>query len=543
MQPELRYRKDDKIGGRYQVHKALAGGMGEVYLCLDLQDNIPLALKTFQARYLASPKARTYFEREAATWVSLEKHPNVVRCFYMDTVDHTPFLFLEWVAGAEGDGTDLRDWLNRRGPLEPRRALEFTLDVCRALVHAQRKVPGFVHCDIKPDNVLVAQGQLAKLTDFGLAKFVREAGLVPLDGAALAAGGRWQVSSAGGTPPYMAPEQWKGEAVDARTDVYAVGCLLYELLTRRWPFTAETLEELKRRHLEAPPPPLEVGLRGLQGEGLDRLLARCLAKEKGERYPSTSELMGAIAGLYEAWHGAPPRDVPDAEDFTAIDYCARGATYRALGRHSEALADFEAAIRLDPNFAIAHSNRGITYRTLGRHSEALNDYEAAIRLDPNPAIAHSNRGITYQALGRHSEALADYEAAIRLDPNFASAYLNKGVLHTQRNEWDDALNAFETAARLGDARGARYAAQVRQIRELPPPPAADLGQQAFEAFIEAASPDALRQALDRHPFMAQPDLLAALEQFVAQRLDAHQRPFFRQRLDWLRQLTAPKPNP
>ena len=155
--------------------------------CLDLQQNLPFALKTFQARYLANPEARTYFEREATTWVELEKHPNVVRCFYMDTVDNTPFLFLEWVANEEGRGTDLRDWLCRRGPLEPRRALEFTLDVCLALVHAQQKKPGFVHCDIKPENVLVAQGQLAKLTDFGLAKLVREAGLVPPNEAALSA--------------------------------------------------------------------------------------------------------------------------------------------------------------------------------------------------------------------------------------------------------------------------------------------------------------------------------------------------------------------
>jgi serine/threonine protein kinase len=181
MPAELRYRKGDKIGNRYLVHKALAGAMGEVYLCPDLQHMLPYALKTFQARYLTSPKAREYFEREAGAWVSLEKHPNVVRCFYLAKLDNTPFLLLEWVAGAEGDGTDLRDGLERHGPLKPRLALEFTLDVCRALEHAERKVPGFVHCDIKPEDVPVAQGQLAKLTDFGLAKMVRDAGLVPDD--------------------------------------------------------------------------------------------------------------------------------------------------------------------------------------------------------------------------------------------------------------------------------------------------------------------------------------------------------------------------
>jgi serine/threonine protein kinase len=138
MRSHLRYGKGDTIGGRY---RALAGGMGEVYVCLDLQDILPLALKTFQARYLTSRKATEFFEREAATWVALEKHPNVVRCFHMDKVDNLPFLFLEWVAGEQGHGADLRDWLDRRAPLEPRLALEFALDVCRALAHAQGKVP------------------------------------------------------------------------------------------------------------------------------------------------------------------------------------------------------------------------------------------------------------------------------------------------------------------------------------------------------------------------------------------------------------------
>jgi tetratricopeptide (TPR) repeat protein len=816
MPHELRYREGDKIGGRYLVHKALAGGMGEVYLCLDLHETMPLALKTFQARYLASRKARELFEREAATWVALEKHPNIVRCFYMEKLDNIPFLLLEWVAGGEGPGADLRDLLSRGGPFEPRRALEFTLDVCRALEHAQKKVPGFVHCDIKPENILVAQGQLAKLTDFGLAKVVREARLAQIDELAPAAGGRWQVSSAGGTPPYMAPEQWLGQPVDARTDVYAVGCLLYELLTGRWPFRATMVEELKRQHLDSPPPPLGMIDIGSPREALDRLLARCLAKEQGNRYTSASELMGAIAWLFEAWNWEPPRWVPEAEVFTAADYsnraatfaslgrhaealedhdsairldpklvqarynrgntyyllgryaealedhaaairldpnCAlayfnRGTTYLALAQHAEALADFDAAIRLDPKLAAAHSYRGSTYvalgrnagaladfdkalcldpnlaharagrgnslNALGRHSEAIVDYEAviqlepnlttgylgrgsayhalsrhaqaladyeaairldpklarayarrgdtfadlgrdaealadydeairidpgdaqahynrgniyasvgsyaqalaeydaaiwfdpslsqayynrgttraglgrhtealadydaairldpnlaqgysnrgnsyqalgrhvdamvdydvAIRLDPNYALAHFNRGNSYQALGRHAEALADYDAAIRLDPNFALAYLNKGVVHTNRDEWVEALDAFEAAARYGDATGARYAALVRQKRRSPSEQAPTKTlQEAVDSFLAADSLDALGRAIDDHPILAQRDLLAALEQFIAEQTSAPQRPALRQRLEWLRQLTTPNPNP
>jgi serine/threonine protein kinase len=143
MRPKPRYQPGDKIGGRYQVHQALMGGMGEVYLCLDLETIQPFALKTFQQRFLTNPKLREAFENEVATWVALEKHPNIVRCFYMDTLDNQPFMFLEWIAGEEGRDPDLRGWL-RRGPLDLRLALDFTIDICRGLIHADLKQPGIV---------------------------------------------------------------------------------------------------------------------------------------------------------------------------------------------------------------------------------------------------------------------------------------------------------------------------------------------------------------------------------------------------------------
>lgn len=136
--PSPRYRKGDTIGGRYLVHQALQGGMSEVYLCLDLQDKVPRALKTFQQRYHVEPQSRALFNGEVSTWVALEKHPNIVQCFWMETLDNLPLMGLEWVVGEEGRTTDLRGWPHR-GPLDLRLALDFTIDICRGLLHAGEK--------------------------------------------------------------------------------------------------------------------------------------------------------------------------------------------------------------------------------------------------------------------------------------------------------------------------------------------------------------------------------------------------------------------
>jgi tetratricopeptide (TPR) repeat protein len=107
----------------------------------------------------------------------------------------------------------------------------------------------------------------------------------------------------------------------------------------------------------------------------------------GERYPSASELMGAVTELFEAWSWEPPRGIPESASFTAADYVNRGATCAALDRHTEALADYDAAVSIDPNLAIAYYNRGKTYQALARHTEGLIDYDAAIGLDPKNAAA------------------------------------------------------------------------------------------------------------------------------------------------------------
>ncbi|MCP4535391.1 MAG: serine/threonine protein kinase, partial [Delftia sp.] len=252
---------------------------GEVYLCLDLETIQPYALKTFQQRYqTGTQRLRQAFEKEVATWVALEKHPNIVRCFYLQTLDNQPFMILEWIAGEEGKGTDLRGWL-RHGPLDLQLALDLSIDVCRGLIHAQEKQPGLVHRDLKPENILVAQGRWAKITDFGLADIIRQAGM-ELDAAGTALDGRQSImgqKGIAGTPAYMAPEQWRGESLDERADVYALGCILYEMLTGEQPFqvsfrpttrseVARWLREMQAQHENSPIPVLPASLPAAPGD-------------------------------------------------------------------------------------------------------------------------------------------------------------------------------------------------------------------------------------------------------------------------------------
>jgi serine/threonine protein kinase len=429
MKRQPRYQPGDKIGGRYQVPQALLGGTGEVYLCLDRETYLPFALKTFQQRYLTtSTNLRHAFENEVVTWVALEKHPNIVRCFFLDILDNQPFMFLEWIAGEKGRGTDLRSWL-RRGPLDLRLALDFTIDICRGLIHAQEKQPGIVHRDLKPENILIAQGRLAKITDFGLAQIV-QAGKLEITNAEGEMDGRQSLLGQGGivgTPLYMAPEQWRGEALDARTDIYAVGCILYELLTGSWPFQATALDSLRHQHLEAFPPKLG-NSRNLPSV-LDSLLDRCLAKPRKERFATLDDLELQLAHFYQQQFNESPKDTPGGIEFDAIDHTQRGVAYFNLQDYDRALSDFTQAIQLDHSLAPAYYNRGHTYDTLQQYEDALSDLSRAIQLDHNYAAAYYNRGGVYNELEQYDKALADFSRAIQLEPEDAQAYYGRGTTY------------------------------------------------------------------------------------------------------------------
>ncbi len=475
------YQAGDKIGDRFQVHQALMGSMGEVYLCLDLERNYPFALKTFQTRFLTNKKLQDAFYTEVATWVALEKHPNIVRCFYMDNIEDRPFMFLEWIASEETQGTDLRSWL-RRGPLGVKLALNLMMDTCRGLIHAANKQPGIVHRDLKPENILVAQGRVAKITDFGLASVIKGSEMSLSEGESQATGRRATVGKGGvvGTPAYMAPEQWRSEEPDVRTDLYALGCMLYEMLTGQLPFVAKTLEGFLQEHLIGEIPRIKEG--NDLPRGLNDIIPRLLAKKREDRLSGVADVLQALESLYEGHFNEQPRTLEAAEGFSAVDYNYRGVTYDKLDRYEEAVEDYSRAIELDPTFVYAYNNRGATYERLRKYDRSLDDYTNAIQ--HNPELAHAfynrgnvyskikkpfeaiqdysraqnidptimrvyiNRGSEFYILGKHREALTDFTAAIHLDPNYAKAYVNRGVVYDSLRQYDKALMDYSRALQL-----------------------------------------------------------------------------------------------
>ncbi len=241
----------DRIDGRYEVAQILRGGMGIVYLCYDHEDRQSVALKTFQARLLTNDTAVARFTKEARTWIMLEKHPHIVRARRVQKFEGRPHIILEHISGPEGLGPDLRSWIRHTRTDLPI-SLDFGLQIALGMQHATRQVPGLVHRDLKPANILVRHDGIAKVTDFGLVRsFDLDEGAGGGDDDPDLAIGLTRMGAVVGTPPYMSPEQCRAEAVDLRTDIYAFGCMLFEMLTHQTVFEAKLLDRMGQR----PPQP------------------------------------------------------------------------------------------------------------------------------------------------------------------------------------------------------------------------------------------------------------------------------------------------
>ena len=252
------------------------GGMGIVYRATQLSLGRPVALKLIAPERAADAGFRERFERESRLAAAID-HPNVIPVYGAGEEAGHLYLVMRYVAG-----TDLQALLARDRYLEPARAAAIVGQVAAALDAAH--AAGLVHRDVKPANVLLG-GEHAYLADFGLTR-------VAMSDERMTTTGHWL-----GTVDYMAPEQFEGGAVDARADVYALGCVLYTTLTGETPFPRGTVPATMLAHLGDPPPRPSTSP-GVP-EGFDRVIARALAKRPADRYPSAGDLARAAQGTAE----------------------------------------------------------------------------------------------------------------------------------------------------------------------------------------------------------------------------------------------------
>lgn len=278
--------------GTFVVERACSRGvMSVLHLARDERGR-PAALKVLRSEYALSPGARRRYRQEVAMLQGL-KHPHIVELLGAGELrDGRPWLAMEWL-----DGRDLAAELAAHGYRAAPEALAIAEQVASALAAAHRA--GIVHRDLKAQNVMVQpgpEGPRVKLVDFGIAK-----PLAQEQGSGLTTTGRIL-----GTPIALAPEQILGGPIDARTDVYALGVLLYQLLTGRLPFEAPTAQELEEMHVHAPAP--RVGALAPVPPGVDAVVRRCLAKRPQDRYPGPEEVIAELrCALGESTATAPAR--------------------------------------------------------------------------------------------------------------------------------------------------------------------------------------------------------------------------------------------
>jgi len=303
------------LGGRYQVGELLGyGGMAEVHRGRDLRLGRDVAIKMLRTDLARDATFQMRFRREAQNAASLN-HPAIVAVYdtgeeIAPTGETLPFIVMEFV-----NGRTLKELLAAEGRLMPRRALEISADICAALEFSHRH--GIIHRDIKPGNVMLTQNGQVKVMDFGIAR-------------ALASGATTmtQTSAVIGTAQYLSPEQARGEAVDARSDVYAAGCVLFELVCGHPPFVGDSPVSVAYQHVrEDPRAPSEINHDVTPP--FDAIVLKALSKNPLNRYQSAGEMR---ADLLRAASGRPVMATPVMRDQETMPMGAANAATATVRR-------------------------------------------------------------------------------------------------------------------------------------------------------------------------------------------------------------------
>lgn len=397
--------------------------MGIVYKCEDTASGQQVALKTFKQDYLSVRVIREQFLDEAVNWVLLGVHPNLVRAIGITQLHDPPqpFIILEWVEGRYPDADpSLATVLNRRKqrPLGFLQSLGIALGIARGMRHATETLPDFVHNDLKPENILIDANWHPRITDMGMSN--SRASIAKKTGAA-------QRTLFPCTPGFCAPEQYDPErSVDQRADIYALGCILYEMLTGQRINPGQDIDSRsqfdRERRLRDIPTALPACIR--------KIIDTCIQPDSADRYDSWAAIESEITACHQEIGGKPPEAVNLPVE--SIDEMSRerGNAFLMLGMSFSELGDMARAMQyIDKGLSLARERkdpqlitqllfqRGIIQLESGKLQAAFDDLESVL------SIARD---------GEDKELLADVLSVL-------------GMLYVRREDYDNAMDFLQQA--------------------------------------------------------------------------------------------------
>lgn len=259
-----------RLDGRYEIKEIIGvGGMAVVYKAFDNQENRVVAVKILKEEFISNEEFVRRFKNESKA-IAMLSHPNIVKVYDVSFGDLIQYIVMEYI-----DGITLKEFIEREGSLRWKDAVHFTIQILKGLQHAHDK--GIVHRDVKPQNIMVLPDGTIKVTDFGIARFARSEQRTITDKAI-------------GSVHYISPEQARGERTDEKTDIYSVGVILYEMLTGRLPFQAESAVSVAIMQLQREPQ-LPTEINGSIPLGLEQITMHAMQKNPERRYQSASEML------------------------------------------------------------------------------------------------------------------------------------------------------------------------------------------------------------------------------------------------------------
>lgn len=408
----------EKLLGHYRILERLgAGGMGEVFLAADTKLDRKVAVKFLKEKFAEdADKLRRFIQEAKAS--SAFNHPNILTVYEIGEADGTHFIAAEFI-----DGKTLGDYA-KAIPLNYKAVLEIAIQVASALDEAHSA--GIVHRDIKPDSIIVRANGLVKILDFGIAKLteVNPAVNMSSEDVTVIKPESTNPGTIIGTASYMSPEQAKGKTVDARSDIFSFGVVLYQMISRRLPFEGGTATEMIGAILHKEPKPLDLDV----PTEIARIVNKCLQKDRDERYQTIADVCTELKEFKQELEfqeklertTAPNRKEAETQIFKAKTT-------------AEALDLADKMIEIEPDFYGAYWFRGAIHLSAGEYKKAVEELKKAV------------------TLGGHQIVLSDLASAHSLagDADEAAAILER-LLEMRRDEYAPAICLARIYSRLGE---------------------------------------------------------------------------------------------